>query len=317
MYEKRMEKPSTSVIPESESPTTGLNSIDRFVSPDTDVPSILTILMGQTGLIIGVILLEIFTGFGITPPGGSFTFSPQALSLVGAISIPLFLADLAFKNIGWQFAKEVERNSGVFTLRLLGRSTHSVAAAFTTLLLSVASGINSTKYYELNSALILHVAFSEEIFFRGYSINVIQAYSDVTTAAIATSIIYGLAHFPFTFGATAIFEGVLGAFYAFAFYYSGFNLAVPILLHLLYDFSTLFVTWYNASRDLNRNLAIAEKIRLLPSEDPKRFDEMCKVVCALQFITKAMDNIYIRFLICWISTRTAKWIKLSLSCLRD
>jgi membrane protease YdiL (CAAX protease family) len=113
---------------------------------------------------------------------------------------------------------------------------------------------------------------------------VIQAYSDVTTAAIATSIIYGLAHFPFTFGATAIFEGVLGAFYAFAFYYSGFNLAVPILLHLLFDFSTLFGTWFNASRDLNRNLAIAEeKVRFLPSEDPKRFNEMCQTVFSLLF----------------------------------
>jgi hypothetical protein len=96
--------------------------------------------MGQTGLIIGVVALEISTGFGITPPWGSFSFSPQALSVVGALSVPLFLAGLAFYNIGWQFAKEVERNSRVFTLRLLGRSTPSVAAAFTTLLLSVASG---------------------------------------------------------------------------------------------------------------------------------------------------------------------------------
>jgi membrane protease YdiL (CAAX protease family) len=125
----------------------------------------------------------------------------------------------------------------------------------------------------------LCLAFSEEILFRGFTINVIQAYSSATTAAIASSIIFGMAHYPFTFGATALFEGILGGFFAFAYYFSGFNLAVPILLHLLYDFSTLFGTWLYASRDLNRNLAIAdEKVRLLPSEDPKRFNEMCRTV---------------------------------------
>jgi hypothetical protein len=129
--------PPTSMIPQS---PIILSPAQYFMSPTMDVPSLLTILIGQTGLIVGVFALEIFTGYGVIPPWGSFSFTPQALTIVGALSIPLFLAGVAFYSSGWDFAKQIERNSRVFSLRLLGRSTPPVATAFSALLLSVVAG---------------------------------------------------------------------------------------------------------------------------------------------------------------------------------
>lgn len=49
-------------------------------------------------------------------------------------------------------------------------------------------------------------------------------------------------------GANALVESVLGGMFAFSYIYSGYNIAVPIAIHGLYDFGTIFITWLLASR---------------------------------------------------------------------
>lgn len=49
-------------------------------------------------------------------------------------------------------------------------------------------------------------------------------------------------------GANAFIEAILGGMFAFSYVYSGNNIAVPIAIHGLYDFGTIFFTWLLASR---------------------------------------------------------------------
>ena len=49
-------------------------------------------------------------------------------------------------------------------------------------------------------------------------------------------------------GANAFIEAILGGMFAFSYVYSGNNIAVPIAIHGLYDFGTIFLTWLFASR---------------------------------------------------------------------
>lgn len=39
---------------------------------------------------------------------------------------------------------------------------------------------------------------------------------------------------------------MLGGIFSFLYYYSGFNLAVPVICHALYDWATLYITWLNS-----------------------------------------------------------------------
>jgi hypothetical protein len=61
-------------------------------------------------------------------------------------------------------------------------------------------------------------------------------------ALTVTSAIFGFAHEP-VFGASALIEAILGGAFGFAYYYSHFNLFVPILVHFLYDFWTFYFVW--------------------------------------------------------------------------
>ena len=62
-----------------------------------------------------------------------------------------------------------------------------------------------------------------------------------------------------TRGANAVNEAFLGGIFCFCYYYSGYNLAVPIIAHALYDLITIFTTWRSASNDMKKRMTIAIK----------------------------------------------------------
>lgn len=51
---------------------------------------------------------------------------------------------------------------------------------------------------------------SEEMFFRGFLYLVTEKYSDPLFATLISSLIFGIAHFPFTFGPPALVEACIG-----------------------------------------------------------------------------------------------------------
>ena len=54
---------------------------------------------------------------------------------------------------------------------------------------------------------------------------------------------------------------------------------MPVLVHTLYDFVTLFGTWVIAKKEMNEVITLAEKkMWMMPYEDPQRFDEICREV---------------------------------------
>ena len=97
--------------------------------------------------------------------------------------------------------------------------------------------------------------FSEELFFRGILFNSIESFTTFPIALVLSSVIFGLVHFPL-WGANAIIETVLGGVLCYAYWVSGSNLAVPIAIHTMYDFLTLFFTWYSCRNDLQRRMEL-------------------------------------------------------------
>ena len=71
-----------------------------------------------------------------------------------------------------------------------------------------------------------------------------------------SSAIFGLAHFPL-WGSNAIVEAVLGGVLGFAYWYSEYNLAVPIAIHTIYDFAVTYFTWNSARSDPKVNAITA------------------------------------------------------------
>lgn len=129
--------------------------------------------------------------------------------------------------------------------------------------------------------LSLSLGLSEEVFFRGLLFPLFTALSNTPIALIASSLLFGVAHYPFVFGAASALEVFLGAYFTFAYWYSGYNLFVPILIHSFYDATTLFTSWWSASRELNQNLGVIDdnmrtKPYAMSRTDP--FKDSCKAV---------------------------------------
>ena len=95
-------------------------------------------------------------------------------------------------------------------------------------------------------------AFSEELFFRGILQSAIEnATTNLPIALSVSSLVFGFVHFPF-WGANVLAEIVLGQTLGVAYWYSGYNLAVPIAIHTIYDFIGTLLIWYSARNDLKR-----------------------------------------------------------------
>ena len=145
-----------------------------------------------------------------------------------------------FDSLPFEPFRTITRDTRIFTLRLLGRSSSTALAALVALFISATT------------------AFSEEYAFRGFLFAVLGHNFGLPAAFIGSSVLFGLAHFP-QFGSSALVESLLGAIFGYAYYLSGYNIAVPIAVHTLYDFATLFVTWLLASADLRRRIALAKE----------------------------------------------------------
>ena len=151
-------------------------------------------------------------------------------SMVAAIMIVL---GLVFDKLPSRFARETYRDTKNYVINLVGRDTD----VFTGLLLAVL--------------LSLGAGFAEEVFFRGMLFqSILRATNDSDIAAlIISSAVFGLAHYP-VFGQKPLLESFLGGTFGFLYISSGYNLAVPIVAHSLYDAATIFFTWLAARKEI-------------------------------------------------------------------
>ena len=253
---------------------------ESFLNPSMDTSSIAAIFFGQAILITSVILFEFFTNFNTLPSSSFYDFNLRAVTVATLFAIPLTLLAFVVKNIPWNFSMKVRRSREVFALRLLGYATPPIVALFTSFILSICAG------------------YSEEVFFRGFVYSNILNASNVPIALLGSSLIFGLAHFPFVFGAQAIWESVLGitqtlnemrrvyliiislgAYFGFVFWFSGYNLAIPIVAHAFYDCFTVFASWLYSSIELNNSLAVAQgRANVTLYDDPSKLKDTCRVV---------------------------------------
>ena len=86
---------------------------------------------------------------------------------------------LVIDNLPGEKFQEIARDTRIFSLRLLGRSTSPITAGLVALLVSATA------------------AFSEELFFRGFLYNFIEQSLGTSIAFVSSSGLFGLAHFPF------------------------------------------------------------------------------------------------------------------------
>lgn len=144
----------------------------------------------------------------------------------------------------------MSRDTSIFALRLLGRRSSPWTAMAVSLLISVAAGI------------------CEEVAFRGFVYNAIWQTSGETAALLLSSLAFGLAHFP-VFGASTFLELLFGLVFAMSYKLSGFNLFVPIVVHVVYDFVVLFVTWLGSTAEFKRRIDEMEwDILTVPADTP-------------------------------------------------
>ena len=72
---------------------------------------------------------------------------------------------------------------------------------------------------------------------------------------------------------------MLGAYFGFVYWFSGYNLAIPIVAHAFYDCFTVFASWLYSSIDLNNNLALIEgQAKISVKGDTTKFKDTCRVV---------------------------------------
>jgi hypothetical protein len=161
------------------------------------------------------------------------------------------------------YFQEVYRDTRYFVLRILGRNTNLFQALLSTTVIATGAAV------------------AEEIFFRGFCFTAFEnAFHSDVVALLASSAIFGLAHFP-VFGANALIEAVLGGFIGYAYMTTGHNLAVPIVIHGVYDFLTIMKTWIEASGDLKNRLLDATEYQLAKeAKDPEKFKKMSRAVSA-------------------------------------
>lgn len=189
----------------------------------------------------------------------AISLDPNTLVLVAELTAIMTFGGLLFDRIPLKQIQTIHRDTQYFTLMLFGRTTKPAIAILFAALISTFAGV------------------CEEIFFRGFVFTAISNTFNPETALVISSGIFGLAHFP-VWGADAFIESILGGYLGYSYLYSGFNLAVPIIVHTLYDFFTLIITWNFAREDLTRRLQIAtkEEVKALLSMDPKTFERLSR-----------------------------------------
>ena len=89
------------------------------------------------------------------------------------ISIVPMVGGVIFDSLPNEKIREIVRDTRIFSLRLIGRNTSGLTAAF------VAAGLSAT------------AGFAEELFFRGLLFGVIQHYLGTPSAVLLSSGIFG------------------------------------------------------------------------------------------------------------------------------
>ena len=84
-----------------------------------------------------------------------------------------------------------------------------------------------------------------------------------------------MVHFPL-WGANAALEAIIGGILGYAYWYSDQNLAVPIVIHSLYDYTTMLITWYFAKTELNDAIfrEIKREVLQMKSMTRKEIDDL-------------------------------------------
>jgi membrane protease YdiL (CAAX protease family) len=155
------------------------------------------------------------------------------------------------------FFQDASREARYVILRLFGVQTSQRKVALATVAISLGGGI------------------SEEIFFRGFLFSLMYKSLGGMGALIISSLAFAVARFP-VFGTNVILEFLYGVILALVFTTSGNNSLVPIVLHTVYDFFSIFLTWKLNSADL-RERFFNEKTAELTNEsleDPFLFKEI-------------------------------------------
>ena len=172
------------------------------------------------------------------------------------------LVGLIFDEIPWKPLRDIKEDTRFYALRLLGRNTSPLKAFATTVFMSSLAGI------------------CEELFFRGFLLQFffLVLNAPAAIALLASSLAFGLSHNP-RWGSSAAVETFLGLLFGISYIGSGFNIAVPILFHTLYDIGTLYTVWYTASRDLRYRLKRATESELinLNLDDASKFNALIRV----------------------------------------
>lgn len=236
-------------------------SLREYMTPQyVDKNAVLWILAGQ-GLVLNIgVILSVLGGFD--PRDVSFfSFDSNSMMMASFYAAILIAFGQILDRLPFSACKSIALDTRVFALRVLGRSTSIPGAALTSALISFSAG------------------FSEELVFRGILFSYINLFFGPIPAYVTSSVLFGLAHSP-VFGANVVLESLFGAFFAYAFVQSGYNIAVPIALHSLYDFFTIFVTWWFAAEDLRNKLFHIREGRLihLDNEDTKTYNALTKAV---------------------------------------
>jgi membrane protease YdiL (CAAX protease family) len=223
-------------------------------------------LPGMAWLTAGDTLLYASAGFfgflcDVDPLMSSTTFwDTKVFSDSAFIAAGLSLAGFLFDRVPFQVARDIKSDTRFFTLRLIGRNTNWFKA------LSAATLVSG------------FAAVAEEVFFRGFLLTAAMALGMAPIfAGLLSSVLFGLAHTG-KWGSNALVESLLGATFSACFVLSGFNLAVPIMVHFLYDVTTLFLTWADAASDLRVRMKRATERELLSLDpsDQRTFDSLIR-----------------------------------------
>jgi len=155
---------------------------------------------------------------------------------------------------------KISSGTTVYSLFLIGRSPSLLNAIFISFLLSVTAGI------------------SEELFFRGFVYQAIEAASSTPIAVTCSAGLFGIAHYPLNIS-NALLEALLGGAFSVAYGSTGNNIAVPIIMHTVYDFFTIFAAWLGATNRLENVVKDeGERMRRIYSVSQGEFDILTKAV---------------------------------------
>ena len=199
--------------------------------PKIDTQAVLWITGSQGVVFLTAVFCQIlFFGKSIDQTT-MLSFDRDSIVLALQISVITVIAGVVFDKLPNERVQRIVRDTRVYTLRIIGRNTSNFNAFLASTLLALSAGV------------------SEELLFRGFLLVALKQYFGTNLAIFISSATFGLAHYP-VFGASALVEATLGGIFAFSYVYSGYNLAVPIAIHTLYDLFTIYYTWVGASKDI-------------------------------------------------------------------